>query len=360
MVTLPATAPERGNSLTPVKYSFVVDLDLETDTSSDAIYFHYPCFDGLVSAAIAMDYLETWSGWDIRNTVPVDYGVRQTWLNSRFPHRFAVVDFLYHPRAEFWADHHPTSFLNSSLREDAEQRKMQTTLLYDPDSPSCSLLLIKELGSRLTSGPRYSEMAYWATKIDSANYDSPQEAIFGDSPAMEINLSLSDERALSPDYAGFLLNSIRSMDIADVAALPMVQQLVRQVRQRTARGLTNVRESIRYEAGDIVVFEARHNKDALISRYSPYEFFPEARYSVGLVESDRDLKITAMRNPWLEFPSVPLGEIFQRFGGGGHQRVASVLMPHDSVRAKHVLKDIVEEIRERDATADAAPRRSIR
>lgn len=43
-------------------------------------------------------------------------------------------------------------------------------------------------------------------------------------------------------------------------------------------------------------------------------------------------KILVMRNPWLEFESVPLGEICARFGGGGHQRVGAVALKGERVR----------------------------
>ena len=50
-----------------------------------------------------------------------------------------------------------------------------------------------------------------------------------------------------------------------------------------------------------------------------------------------------MRNPWRRFKSVPLGEIFGYYGGGGHQRVASVLI-EDAGKAESMLNAIVKEI----------------
>jgi len=58
------------------------------------------------------------------------------------------------------------------------------------------------------------------------------------------------------------------------------------------------------------------------------------------------VKITAMRNPWREFRSVRLGNIFQKYGGGGHDRVASLLLPYERVDdAKILLHRIVADIR---------------
>ena len=53
-----------------------------------------------------------------------------------------------------------------------------------------------------------------------------------------------------------------------------------------------------------------------------------------------------MRNPWLDFASVPLGEIFRKYGGGGHQRVGSVIVttsahPDPERLLGQLLRDIV-------------------
>ncbi len=44
------------------------------------LYFHYPCFDGIVSAALAWEFLETQKGWRVGELCPVNYTVRNTWL----------------------------------------------------------------------------------------------------------------------------------------------------------------------------------------------------------------------------------------------------------------------------------------
>jgi nanoRNase/pAp phosphatase (c-di-AMP/oligoRNAs hydrolase) len=48
----------------------------------------------------------------------------------------------------------------------------------------------------------------------------------------------------------------------------------------------------------------------------------------------------------MDFESVQLGRIFQRYGGGGHQRVASVLVPEPRAgEAREILAKIVADIR---------------
>ena len=79
------------------------------------LYFHSACFDGLVSAVLAWVFLET-KDWRFQGFIPVNYDVRTMWLSDPLKTPAAIVDFLYHPDADFWADHHPTTFLTSPVR----------------------------------------------------------------------------------------------------------------------------------------------------------------------------------------------------------------------------------------------------
>ena len=83
----------------------------------------------------------------------------------------------------------------------------------------------------------------------------------------------------------------------------------------------------------------------MINRYSAYYFAPNARYSVGIIHSEEGTAITAMRNPWREFPSVGLGRIFEQFGGGGHHRVGSIFIPkNESQRIPDVVKSLLSQL----------------
>ncbi|MBV8368503.1 MAG: hypothetical protein JO036_06155 [Candidatus Eremiobacteraeota bacterium] len=308
-----------------------------------ALILHYPCFDGLVSAAVAWDVLETERGWSPSRLQFVNYDLQSTWLDTSLPQDSAVVDFLFHPDAAFWADHHGTSFLTDASHLQFEDLRGTRPLLYDRNSPSCAMLIWKHYAERSSDQNRYGEMAYWANKIDSATYDTVDEAVFGTSPAMQINSTFAIDR--STDYGTFLLQAMRGMTLADIASLPEVGSKVALARDQIERGLRDVEHSIHLEHEDIAVFAGKPSPGAVINRYSPYYFYPSARYSVSLIMNDRDAKITAMRNPWLDFQSVDLGNIFRKHGGGGHTRVASALIDtNPAVTGPAILHNIVEEI----------------
>lgn len=134
-------------------------------------------------------YLEKSRGWNFTAIEPVTYDSKNRWLALPLPQNSAVVDFLYHPAAKFWADHHSTTFLTAEARADFERRK-GPWLIYDAQSRSCASLLWRTIGPDLNSDPRLAEMVQWADKIDSADYESVEEALNGVAPALVLSRSL--------------------------------------------------------------------------------------------------------------------------------------------------------------------------
>ncbi len=316
--------------------------------TDSTLYFHYPCFDGLVSTVFAWEFLEKHEGWHLRDFQPIDYTLRDTWLSSDLKKPCAIVDFLYHPQADFWADHHQTSILTQAAEEDFKRRKTKFCLLFDPNARSCASLLYRNLRRWLIDKPHFKEMAVWAEKIDAAAYSSVEEAILGNAPALKITRTLSAEDESAQEYARFLLQQLRDHDLGYVAALDEVKSREDRVRRSIMNGLQSVKARLRLERGDVAVFDARPRGDQVISRYAPYYFEPKARYSIAVVRSPESIRITAMRNPWKNFRSIPLGRAFAKFGGGGHERVGAVQLPANRRnRVSDVIKSLLSEMQHR-------------
>lgn len=312
-------------------------------TKSAALYFHYPCFDGLVSAALSWEFLETQKGWSVDELCPVNYTVRNNWLASGLKRPCAIVDFLYHPSADFWADHHATSMLSKEAEADYQRRRAEFPLYFDEQAGSCASLLFRHVGHVLAGKAHLQEMVAWAEKIDSARYASVEEAVLGKAAALKINRSILFESGA--DYARFLCKELRAHPLDHVAALDAVRNRQDEVERRIRAGLKQVEKRIRMEPGAVATFEAEQGKDEMINRYSAYYFVPDARYSVGIIHSEEGTAVTAMRNPWREFPSVGLGRIFEKFGGGGHQRVGSIFIPkNESQRIPNVVKSLLSQL----------------
>src|SRR5438105_10080139 len=143
-------------------------------TTSAKLLFHSPCFDGIVSAVLTCDYLRTHRCWADVELQRVNYDVRAEWTTRRFEGPLAIVDFLFHPDAEFWADHHRTTFLSEDFRRQFESVG-DDRFLYDACADSCAGLLWRYLGERSQRNERYADLVAWAEKIDAARYDSVDE-----------------------------------------------------------------------------------------------------------------------------------------------------------------------------------------
>ncbi|HUP62769.1 MAG TPA: hypothetical protein VNA69_20380 [Thermoanaerobaculia bacterium] len=306
-------------------------------TRKARLLFHSPCFDGIVSAVIAADYLCRGAQWGELEIADVNYDIQKIWLSTRFEARTAVVDFLYHPDAAFWADHHRSTFLNDDMRRDFARRS-DRHIVYDHQADSCAGLLWRHLHATASyRNPHFAELVLWAEKIDAARYESVEEALSFEHPALQISASM----ALSTNgYSEFLVRALSEQSLEEVSMLPEVRERFLEFRRATREGLQRMRDAASLRDG-IVVFDVDAH-DVVVPRYAPYLFFPDARYSVGLVRREDEAKITAMRNPWMEFESVALGDIFTRYGGGGHRRVASVLVAPQG--AEMMLERIVSDV----------------
>ncbi len=308
------------------------------------LFFHSPCFDGIASAVLCWDFLAQRGEANVVRLHPVGYERKESWLAKPLPPRSAVVDFLFHPTAMFWVDHHPTTFLTESVQGQFQVARTPNWI-YDNRSRSCAMLLRRHLRRVFRyRNPKYDALVDWADRIDSAAYRDVKQAVLAPTAALQISLSLA---GAEPEYCERLVRQLRTQSISSVAKSPHVQRRIRNAKASLREGLRQFGKTAHLE-DDIVVFDF-DARNSSVSRYAPYYFYPKARYSIGLMRSGDDAKITAMRNPWRRFESVPIGSIFARYGGGGHHRVGSVILKGDANgKAQKILTELLTEIRDRD------------
>lgn len=304
------------------------------------LYFHSPCFDGLISAVLMSDHLRT-IGRGRPELHPVNYDLNDTWVGLRLAQPAAIVDFMYHPDASIWFDHHATAFLTQDFERHYRARR-EPLVMFDRQSPSCAMLIWRQ---RLRMTGDHEGKVLAADLIDSARYESPQQAVFGDAPAFRLNASMAVGE--TAEYTSALVEKLQTLSLEQAAALPEVTSRYDEflrLRDLGMRAFTPVDDLRRHDGyvltDDGIVLFAVDGTEGLISRYAPFTAAPHAAYSLGATRNGDQTKITAMRNPWRHFESVPLGEIFSRFGGGGHQRVASTRL-HGKSR-EEVLKVLFE------------------
>jgi hypothetical protein len=203
-------------------------------TTQGHIFFHSPCFDGIASAVLACDLLELRAEWTDFKLHPVTYELRDSWLSTPLPPDSAVVDFLFHPFATFFADHHISSFVDPSMRSIVSRGDPQT-MVFDPKADSCAGLLWARHGHTLSrSGVDRSTLAHWADKIDSARYSSVEEALFSSAPALQLSWALS--AVCEPAFVALLVPSLRRASLDEVASEPAVSAAYRLAQDSLKTG----------------------------------------------------------------------------------------------------------------------------
>jgi hypothetical protein len=308
------------------------------------LLFHSPCFDGIASAVVLADFLAT-RGWEAIEFAPVNYHLRGTWLATPLPQPGAVVDFLYHPEAAYWADHHGTTFLTDTARADFQAKQPTPQLVYDTRAPSCAGLLWRHLQAAFKfRNPEREELVQWAEAIDAARYHSVEEVFAPRAPALRINASLT-----IPDdadaYCVRLVKALQTQALAEVAELSEVRGRIDEALAGEWQALEAFFAGAQLTPDGIVVFDFE-DPTGLGNRYAPYFFFPEARYSAGIVRQPDGVRVTTMRNPWREFDCAHLGRLCEGLGGGGHQRFGAVALPvEQSPQAAALLQRLVAGIR---------------
>lgn len=303
---------------------------------SASIYLHFPCFDGVVSGVLAILFLGKLRGWRFDSIHGVNYELQANWSETRLSPHSCVVDFLYHPEAEFWCDHHPTTFLNSNLRADFASRQ-EPLHIYDDKSQSSARLVWNKGAAILGRARRLEEMVDWADRIDAAEYEDVNEALFGTHPALQISRSLAVDA--DSRYCDLLVRKLCVSSLREVAAHPEVQRRVLQANQLSREGLRNVQKQMQLH-GNIALFDVL-TENSLVSRYSAFYFHPKVEYSVGIFRSNDSIIIRVNTNPWLRFESPNLGEMMRaaarKIGlasaGGGHANVGSLRLGKESQSA---------------------------
>ena len=316
------------------------------------IYFHAPCFDGLISAVIAREYLTKTQNWVEPEMLPVTYHRDDWWLRQNLQGYSAVLDFMYHPDARFWVDHHGSTFKQTEdlneMRRHYENSRTDTsrTLVYDPTYPAGAKLLWDFIKGDVNDHERFAEMVRWATITDSATYETAQQAVFGEEPALRIasslGTSIDDGRILD------ILKLLRTHTLDEAANEPIIAERFAANRPRVEHGIEALRKTMQID-GTIGSAEMTIDDTLRPSVFAGFLLAPEIKYMLTLTHGPKGHKVYASRNPWNGATKVHLGDLFETYGGGGHFGVGSYLYEPEATSAA---TKMYREITERIATDD--------
>lgn len=279
------------------------------------IHYHRD-FDGMVAGAVLAHCLRS-RGDDVR-WAGLNYDQRADWENFQTGQRFAIVDFHFHPRAEYWFDHHPTTFLSPTLRAAyAPSERWQ----WDENSPSCPPIILAHARAHwgFEVPERFEEMARWSDMIDAARFKDVEQALFGDEPALRISRALA--AAPAPDWSDSLVRDMVDGTLSDLARRSDVDRSWQRAARNRDLALRQFPPTVESLGEGVVLYDASSNKIRR-ERFAAFYHHSDALYSVGVIPTRSGFHVTAGQNPWNQpGPGPHLGQVMEGHGGGGHRSV---------------------------------------
>jgi len=304
------------------------------------IHYHRD-FDGMVSAAVLAHALGSTDAGEVR-WASVNYDQRDNWDQFERGRRFAIVDFHFHPRAEYWFDHHPTTFLKPEYRETYAPSERW---MWDETSPSCPPIILehaKKYWSYEVS-PRFDEMAKWSNVIDAAQFTNVEQALFGDDPALRISRAL----AAAPDanWTDVLVGAMIEGSLEEVARRPDVEKSFQRAVRNRDKALHQFPPTVKSTDEQVILYDASSNKIRR-ERFAPFFHHAKAFFSVGVIPTRAGFHVTAGRNPWNLPPEdvVHIGEVMESYGGGGHRAVGGA-NAKSLPDARRIAGEVAEKLR---------------
>jgi hypothetical protein len=188
------------------------------------------------------------------------------------------------------------------------------------------------------------ELIKWGDIIDGAQYPTPESAVEIAEPATQLALVI--EAAPENDVPARIIPELAYRPLAEMIKLPLVAKHLQPLLERHRRSIEILRE--RCEARDNVIFFDVADLDLEgYNKFIPYLLHPECVYSISVSASQVRAKVSLGTNPWNQATADKnLASLAEKFGGGGHPRVAAISFePDDLPRAREVARELVAVLR---------------
>ena len=315
------------------------------------VCYHGNCLDGVLSAAVFTRFFRDRHDPDASITYQgMAHGKDDPFGEDHdavFDAEFnAVMDFRYSPspRLNWWCDHHHTAFLQPAHKRHFEQDSSGQKR-FDPAAPSCAGLLVRWLRQdHAFEHPLFADHRRWADMVDSAAFTSPAQAVELAEPALQLMALL--EAAPGQELTDQFIEGLSRSSLSRVHAQPAVRQALVPVLQEHGRHMDIFRARLSVSRR-VATFDLTEDGVEGFNKFIPYHLVDDLDYTVGLTLSDRRAKVSVGSNPWVRpDPLVNLGELCQRYGGGGHPVVGAVTLAPDRLgEARRAYEEIVEILR---------------
>lgn len=311
---------------------------------------HGYCFDGATSAAIFARFLRETSPDLARaeftfkgllyepNAPPPGERLKRGAINALLDYRYSTSDQL-----TWYFDHHVSAFQEKGseahFRADVTNKKF-----HDGTYGSCTKLIVDVARERFGwTAPDLDELVTWSDIIDAARFPDADVASSFDPPAMAIAAVIQEQG--DDTLNAQIIPMLASRPLAEVAAMPVVQQRLGPIKQRhdaLAKRMSECGEQRR----DVAWFDLSESPLETVAKFVGYKLFPTAQYSVVLSRNPKRVKISVGFNPWAKRERRHnIAAICERYGGGGHPVVGAIsLPPQEMARARKAVEEIIDAL----------------
>lgn len=290
------------------------------------IYFHGGCFDGAASAAVLLYFLRK-RGDGYRNYKPQLYPVNEKkWRAMKLRYPSIIVDYLYHPRAAIWFDHHPTTFIDK--RWEKNFRPDEWHCIVAP-YPSSTGLLVRHLQKHFGFKPpaHLRELAYWLDIIDSAGFSSSRQLYNFKLPAIQIMTALDYEakQKLSLSFYKKLIGDLSRYPLKRVAKMTRIRKNCKTYYKLFRKSLPVFKKSMVLRKNTVILDASAPN--LVGARFIGFHYHPKAEYGIRIIKSGNNFSLGIGENPWHRpRKKRHIGRFLRKtFGSssGGHQYVGA-------------------------------------
>ena len=271
---------------------------------SDFHLYYHDDLDGTASGAVFLDFLRK-RGDDLVSFTPLEYNSQLEanpggWENHDFQHPFVLVDFQYHPKADWWIDHHASAFKKpewqASFKEDDQHH-------WDASAPSaCGLVarfLHEHYGYELS--PAVADLVAVVDMDDSAAYPTLASALELDSPGKQIQLLLGDTESKKDHgqylaFREFLIKNFIVLGMEKIVRLPEYQPRIKKLQDQRRVSDALIQKLVSLQGK--VIYVEKNAATTHAARWAPYVVYPEAPYSVQISDKGGEFKIGIGSNKW--------------------------------------------------------------
>lgn len=235
------------------------------------------------------------------------------------PRPSAVVDITYHPKAQIWFDHHPTTFIDKkwekNFRPDLWHR-------LDIKSPSCTGLIYRHFTKNLKiKPPKYiKELVRWSDILDGRLFllKSPADVFDFRISALRVYYSIKPMQTIVAQKN--LINLLSSHSLDKISLNKSIQKEFSRHLARFKKSLPIFKKSLSIRGSIIIVDDSRNILHGM--KFMEYKYYPKLPYTVRILKRGKIFALDVGENPWKRTGRIHIGKFLQdNFGGGGHQFV---------------------------------------